>query len=267
MSTARQEGIRVVGHAPRNLGVTTMLEERQSAVAHVEEYLYAALFYHRPQHHPLPGADAAIRRLAADTARAGVAVISTLEVYLGIAGQIVDLNRVLGRPEVTCVPRSVGERLGWWPPHNTYVERFGKETVPVFDGNYRLLAQLTVALQRAGVLILAGTDAPTPAVVPGFSLHDELRDLVAAGFTPYEALKSATINAAAFLGQERDGGTIEIGARADAVLLDANPLDDVAHASRVAGVLLNGRWLSRTDIERLLQDVATDCRVRPRREH
>jgi hypothetical protein len=243
-----------------------MLEERQPAVAHVEEYLYAALFYHRPQRHPLPGADATIHRLAVDTARAGTSVISTLEVYRGIADQIVDLNRALARSEVKCLSASGGERLGWWPPHNTYVQRFGKDTVPVFQSNYRLLAQLTLAFQRAGVPVLAGTDGPTPLVVPGFSLHDELRDLVEAGLTPYEALASATVNAARFIGYEGDGSTLGVDARADAVLLDGNPLQDISQTSHIAGVLLDGRWLSRTDIEHLTQKVGNDCRALSRQE-
>jgi hypothetical protein len=259
LRTARQERLRVVGHAPRNLGVDVMLRERQPAVAHVEEYLYAALFYRRPQHHPLPGADATIRKLAVDTARAGTSVISTLEVYRGIADQIVGLDRVLARPEVKCVPQPLSERLGWWPPHNTYVQRFGTDAIPVFHGNYDLLARLTLAFQRSGVPVLAGTDAPTPAVVPGFSLHDELRDLVRAGFTPYEALKTATVNPARFIGYARDGGTLDAGARADAVLLDANPLEDISHTASITGVLVNGRWISRADIERLLQETGAGC--------
>ena len=88
MRTARREGIPVIGHAPRNLGVAAMLRERQPAVAHVEEYLYAALFCRRPKRHPLPQADAAIERLPAQTAQVQTAVISTLDVYKRIADQI-----------------------------------------------------------------------------------------------------------------------------------------------------------------------------------
>ncbi len=209
----------------------------------------AALFYRRPQRHPLPEADAAIERLAAQTAQVQTAVISTLDVYKRIADQIDDVARALGRPEVGCLPHSVGDHWRWWPLRNTYVRRFGPDTVPLFQKNYELLTQLIVAFQRAGVPVPAGTDTPTPMMVPGFSLHDELVALVRAGFTPYEALKTATVNPAKFLNTDR--GTLERGKRADAVLLDENPLDDITHTSRIAGVLLNGRWLRRVDIEKI----------------
>jgi imidazolonepropionase-like amidohydrolase len=86
-------------------------------------------------------------------------------------------------------------------------------------------------------------------MVPGFSLHDEPAALVWAGLTPYEALKTATVNPAKFLNTDR--GTLERGKRADAVLLDENPLDDITHTSRITGVLLNGRWLRRADIDKI----------------
>ncbi len=108
-----------------------------------------------------------------------------------------------------------------------------------------LLAQTTRAFARAHVRLLAGTDAPTAVVVPGFSLHAELRAIAAAGPAPYDTLRSATVDAAAFL-NTRDRGTLEPGKRADAVLLDANPLDDIGNTSRVAGVLVNGRQLHAT---------------------
>jgi imidazolonepropionase-like amidohydrolase len=90
-------------------------------------------------------------------------------------------------------------------------------------------------------------------VVPGFSAHDELADLVAAGLTPYEALRAATANAAEFLG-ERTRGTIAVGQDADLLLLDADPLKDIANARRIAGVMLGQRWLARADLDAMLAE-------------
>ena len=90
---------------------------------------------------------------------------------------------------------------------------------------------------------------------PGFSLHEELQRLVAAGFTPLEALQTATLNPAKFLGMEDRVGSIEKGKLADLVLLDANPLEDIRNTQKIAGVVLNGRYLSRTDLDKMLAGV------------
>jgi hypothetical protein len=260
ISAARQERIPLIGHAPRNLGVTPMIAERQPAVAHVEEYIYAWFFYRRRQQHPIPDLDAKIKTLADETAKAGTSVITTLSVYRGIADQIEDLDRVLARPEVPCLPRTVGDRWMWWPPNNTYVRRFRKDSVPLFRANADLLTRVTGAFARAHVRLLAGTDTPTATVVPGFSLHDELRELARAGLTPYQVLRSATADPAAFAGAgASDRGTLEIGRRADAVLLDANPLENIAHTSRIAGVMSAGRWLPSRDLAKMLRELAPGC--------
>jgi imidazolonepropionase-like amidohydrolase len=92
-----------------------------------------------------------------------------------------------------------------------------------------------------------------PGVVPGFSAHDELADLVAAGLTPYQALRAATANAAEFLGAGNQRGTVAEGQNADLVLLDANPLVDIENTRRIAGVVLRGRWLSKAEIGGMLE--------------
>lgn len=110
-------------------------------------------------------------------------------------------------------------------------------------------------LQDAGVRLLVGTDTPAPCVMPGFSVPEELAELVNAGLTPYQALRAATANAGEFLGD--DSGKLVVGGRADLVLLRANPLDDIRNVSKVAGVVLNGRWLSRDYLDRM---IAKDAR-------
>ena len=112
------------------------------------------------------------------------------------------------------------------------------------------------AMHRAGIPFLAGTDTPPGVYVfPGFSLHEELQRFVAAGFTPMEALQTATLNPAKFLGIDDRLGTIEKGKLADLVLLDANPLDDIRNTQKIAAVIVNGRYLSRADLDRMLARV------------
>jgi imidazolonepropionase-like amidohydrolase len=119
------------------------------------------------------------------------------------------------------------------------------------------------AMHRAGVQFLAGTDTPPGVYIfPGFSLHDELQRFVAAGFTPMEALQTATLNPAMFLGMEDQLGTIEKGKLADMVLLDANPLDDIRNTQKIAAVIVNGRYLSRADLDKMLAGVEAAATAR-----
>jgi imidazolonepropionase-like amidohydrolase len=114
---------------------------------------------------------------------------------------------------------------------------------------------MTLALYRAGVPILAGTDAaPGVFVVPGFSLHSELAELVEAGLTPMDALKTATSNAGRFFGHD-DIGRIAPGAHADLVLLAANPVRDIHNTTSIVTVVANGRVFDRAGIAQLLQGV------------
>jgi imidazolonepropionase-like amidohydrolase len=116
--------------------------------------------------------------------------------------------------------------------------------------------EVVKAMHKAGIPFLAGTDTPPGvAVFPGFSLHQELERFVAAGFTPLEALQTATLNPAKFLGMEDRLGSIEKGKLADVVLLDANPLEDIRNTQKIAGVVVNGRYLSRADLDKMLAGV------------
>jgi imidazolonepropionase-like amidohydrolase len=111
------------------------------------------------------------------------------------------------------------------------------------------------ALQDAGAGLLSGTDIifGIPIfVLPGFSLHHELEALVRAGLTPYQALVTSTRNVAVFFGTQQETGTVAPGKRADLVLLSANPLENIRNTTRIAGVVVNGRWLSRDELDRRL---------------
>jgi imidazolonepropionase-like amidohydrolase len=107
-------------------------------------------------------------------------------------------------------------------------------------------------LHVAGVPFLAGTDMPAGVdLIPGVSLHLELQRLVAAGLTPLQALQTATLNPARFLHRTQDLGAVQAGRLADLVLLSANPLDDIANTQKIVGVLADGRYLSRQDLDKL----------------
>jgi imidazolonepropionase-like amidohydrolase len=111
-------------------------------------------------------------------------------------------------------------------------------------------------MHAAGVLAMAGTDTTAPNVFPGFALHEDLYYFVQAGLTPLEALQAATVKPAEFLGRAAEQGTIAAGKRADLVLLNANPLDDIRNAQKIDAVIVNGKLLNRGDLDALLAKVA-----------
>jgi imidazolonepropionase-like amidohydrolase len=116
-------------------------------------------------------------------------------------------------------------------------------------------------LHEHGVGFLAGTDTPAGVYVfPGFSLHEELQRFVAAGFTPLEALRTATLNPARFFGMESQLGTIEEGKLADVVLLSANPLADIGNTREISAVVANGHYFSRKELDGMLEGVEAAAR-------
>jgi hypothetical protein len=119
-----------------------------------------------------------------------------------------------------------------------------------------LRRRLIKRLYDEGVPFLLGSDAPQLWNVPGFSTHRELGALVAAGLTPYQALRTGTVDVAAFMGEEGRSGVVRAGARADLMLLDANPLTDIANSLRIHGVVANGRWIGPAERTRMLEGLA-----------
>jgi imidazolonepropionase-like amidohydrolase len=123
--------------------------------------------------------------------------------------------------------------------------------------------EVVKAMHDAGIPFLAGTDTASGVYVfPGFSLHEELQRFVAAGLTPMEALQTATLNPAKFLGMDDRLGTIEKGKAADMVLLDANPLDDIRNTQKIAAVMVNGRYFSRAHLDQMLAGVEAAAKAK-----
>ncbi len=114
---------------------------------------------------------------------------------------------------------------------------------------------------RAGVRVVAGTDGPgIGTLAPGFGLHRELELLVAAGLTPMDALRAATFNAAAALGQEKNLGVVEAGKLADIVLVRGDPRVNIANASQVEAVVLRGQLFDRKELDAMFDAAARDAR-------
>ena len=105
-------------------------------------------------------------------------------------------------------------------------------------------------------LFLVGTWTGTRYLMPGFAVRDELRALVSAGLTPFEALAAATTNPAMFVERPGEFGRVETGLRADLVLLYRNPLEDIRNVNRRVGVMVHGHWFSESRLRERLEEIA-----------
>jgi dipeptidyl aminopeptidase/acylaminoacyl peptidase/imidazolonepropionase-like amidohydrolase len=156
-----------------------------------------------------------------------------------------------------------------WDPKNDFrLKSMTKEDFALRRTGVKNDYKLVAAMHQAGVKFLAGTDVMNPYCFPGFSLHDELQLLVdECGFTPLEALQCATRNPAEYLGRLKDLGTVEPGKLADLVLLDANPLEKINNTLKIRAVVVSGRLLPRSELDRLLGKVESAWKERPAPAH
>jgi imidazolonepropionase-like amidohydrolase len=144
-------------------------------------------------------------------------------------------------------------RYRWQPQNDFRFRRWGPAEFELHRGLFNADKQMVGLMFRAGVPLLAGTDAMNPFCFPGFSLHDELGLLVESGLTPLAALQAATIRPAEFLGRTEELGAVAAGRRADLVLLAADPLADIHNTTQIQAVWLNGKYFDRAALDQLLE--------------
>lgn len=180
------------------------------------------------------------------------------------------LHQVLERPDsvnprdhrLGCLPTEMASFYeyivdGFYAGHRTPEEGFRARVL------FQWRLELVAAMESAGVRILAGTDTMTGYVFPGFSLHDELGLLVAAGLTPARALQAATIEPARYLGVDHSRGSVDEGKAADLVLLDGDPLADIGNTQAIQAVIARGRVFDRAALDGLLAEVRTAAATTP----
>ena len=254
-AAADTHGIRFAGHVPADVGLARALEARFWTIDHIDGYVEALAGPKAPPAElfgiNLVGQadESRIPALVAQTKAAGTWIVPTqilLENWYG--PDSIDAMRKW--PELRFA--SAAEVNDWVATKQKNVQAYPLEQRQRFIA---LRRRLIKALHDGGVGILLGSDAPQTWNVPGFSIHREIATYVAAGLTPYEALATGTRAVAAHFGTLDRTGTIETGKRADLVLLDGNPLQDVSNTSRIAGVMIGGRWMPRSEIDRRLSSM------------
>ena len=259
MTTARSLKIDVGGHVPGDVGVPGALLARQRSIDHLDNYIASLKLTPDTSRDE---EDRRISELAQLTAKSGTWSVPTMLLWdFFHNAETGEATRAL-LPEVRYMPASMVQE---WvkskngrlvPPNNTPsgVGAFGQTGVRVME----LRRKIFKALKAANAPMALGTDSPQMFSVPGFSIHRELKLMVEElGFTPYEAIASGTTKVSEYFGTSSESGTVATGKRADLVLLNGNPLVDIASTERPAGVMVNGRWLSNTEIEKRLAEIAS----------
>jgi hypothetical protein len=148
------------------------------------------------------------------------------------------------------------KRVAMWDSVGDQFAKLPPSAVATLQKYYGLQKAVTVLMQKNGVKILAGSDTGGVWVIPGFGLHQEFHELAASGLSPLQVLQATTLNAAEFLHRDASAGTVEAGKDADLVLLDANPIVDVAALDKISGVVLRGKYFSKAGLDKLKSDVA-----------
>jgi imidazolonepropionase-like amidohydrolase len=236
---AKRQGLTFVGHVPSSVSPAEASDAGQKSIEHLTGIRARAVAMALETDNDQKSADLFARFMKNETWQCPTLTVRRSNAYLG------DEN--FGRDQ----------RLKFIPPRIR--ERWGQRIANRNEGNFanakknfQRELEIVGAMQKAGVPLLAGTDTGNPFCFPGFSLHDELALLVIAGLTPVEALRSATLNPAKFLGLDKTLGTIEQGKIADLVLLDANPLEDVRNTQKINAVVSNGRLFDRKALNKML---------------
>ena len=287
---ARERGFRIRGHGQHMMPLAQTL--RMDCVEHVEELLYISRdasfgqvakfgaedngnnhhfltsYYHNMSR--LKG-NAYRAEVVKDVADSGIYWTPTIIIYSIIPVYISDdsFASLANDPRLKYLPESMRResldkdrneyRVGLAPVFSTFLESVGDRSSlkDHFGQNMTTLLTLTKELHDAGVPLMTGSDA-FGALVPGFAQHQEMELFIKAGLTPYETLKAATVNPAKYLGEYNHAGSIEVGKRADFILLGANPLDNIQNAGDVRGVFTHGKWYSPKDLKTRLDRVAKD---------
>src|SRR5579862_2702977 len=277
-----QLGLRVTGHWPSNIPVQRAAEIGQDGIEH-SNYLTV---YRQPEYEQfekevdarrgtawaVESSEASARRLYLEDEK------SAADVYRGMAakslwitptlavGKRVSLE--LGTIDFSRDPRQAFVFPAVW---ESWDPKLGARR-PVSEGRAHELAELTdkrrrqnmLAAWKAGVPMLAGTDCgvDNAYMFPGWSMHEELESLVAAGITPADALRMATVNAARWRGEADSEGSIEKGKVADLVLLRSDPLEAIRHTREIAAVVHAGNYYSRTDLDAILKTASLRAAAR-----
>lgn len=234
------------GHVPSAVGVTHALAMGQGTYDHIDGYAEQLDAVTNPLD------EKALHDLVGRAKSAGAWIVPTLVVWETLRGPVTLESRT-SLTELRYMPRAIVEQWTTSLQNRLSAAEFNPTGSKQYIEN-RL--RILWALHSAGVGVLLGSDAPQQFNVPGFSIHREMTRMTDAGMSSYDIIKSGTTNVGQYFKTQDDFGTVAVGKRADLILLDANPLEDLANLQRQAGVMVRGQWLTQSEIATRLEQIA-----------
>ena len=255
VSTAKELKMDVIGHIPMALSVEYVLDAGQKLIAHSEEVAKHANGDYRPER---------IDYFADLMAKRGVWMTPTLVTTRSILDLFDDSQKLLARPEVKYFRDPMQTAVWSFMIEKLYLPTPADARAKLRQDFEKFQRPLTRAFHDKGGKLMAGSDTIIPGTVPGFALHRELKELVDVGLTPFEALRTSTTTPFEYLGEIDKAGTIQVGKYSDLVLVDENPLKDISGASKVAGVLIRGRWIAKDEINKRMKEIEAPFQSGPR---
>lgn len=240
---ARQLDIPIVGHVANDFDINFL--KNYKCVEHLMGYWKMEdLWSMKADVLDLPETAVAISKMAKQIKKQGIWSCPTLFV---MSDRRIFWDKIDSMPGMKYVDTTVWE---FW---RNYVTTEKKTVERIASMVFAKM--MTRALQQAGAGLLSGADVALSSSllqIPGLALHFELQMLVDAGLTPYQALRTSTVNVARYFNAEQISGTIKRRKRADLALLSANPLENISNTMKIEGVCLDGKWFSIADFDRLL---------------
>ncbi len=236
------------GHVPRSITAWEAIDARQGSMEHLFGVFGACAT--DPKDVLGTFSEEKARELFKKSALFETRQTPTLTLWERMA--FVDAAARVHDPHLREVPYAI---RATWPKPDEEIKSANTERAAALKAQYDLARRMVKMMQESGVEILAGTDTGDPYTIPGVTLQHELELLVKSGLTPMQALQTATIAPARYLGWDESVGTLKQGMVGDIVLLDANPLADIRNVSRISGVAIRGRYLSKPQLTAILDAV------------
>ncbi|MEN8243744.1 MAG: amidohydrolase family protein [Thermodesulfobacteriota bacterium] len=282
MATAKQGGMHTAGHIPMQIGLDETLSGGMNEIAHIEELAWGLFYYdkrkkiagrkwmsyfaamaykqYKQLYQDLDAEElndkigSSLSIIATKVKTADVPVCTTLFLDEVILDKLFNPDGFIMKPENIFLPKHYHTIFNQGREKHQVQFKGGEDFAPF---KHKLDLLILSYLKASNVFLVLGTDSGTGGmgIVPGYSVHEELRILVENGYTPFEALKTGTVNAGLVV-EKMNGqgnfGTIDIGNRADLILVENNPLEDVANVRSIMGVMAAGRWYGKTALDDMI---------------
>jgi imidazolonepropionase-like amidohydrolase len=253
--TAKEVDIPFAGHVPEAVGVPHALEMGQDTIDHLDGYAEHLGGQTKPVD------DKGIQDLVERTRKAGTWMVPTLVVWETLRGPVT-LESRKAMPGLQYLPRPMVEQWTKAVENRLKSPKYDPEHARIYiDNRMRIMT----ALYKGGVGILLGSDAPQQFNTPGFSIYPEMKRMADAGMTTFDVIKSGTASVGEYYKERaKDAfGTVAVGQRADLILVDANPLQNLANIENRSGVMIRGRWLPQSEIDARLKKIEARAAAAP----